>query len=294
MRVFAVIVFLCAGLGTAFGQSSTPAPALRSTTTHIPIDAASGSRLSLLTREDMQDEASARIYDTVAGPGGGAPRGTLAIALHSPATAAALHRIETYLWTESDVERQLLALASLIAAREMSLAYEWSEHSRTASQAGLAPAAIEAVRLNRPTTGLSAIDALLVDFGRQLFRNRHVDSRTFATLVERQGRQGTFDIIMALTYPTMAGLLHRAVDLQPLENWDPDTLPVIAGVGTPIGQPGNFIELGPRPPLPADVHEDSYYRFPLLKRDELDARGRELSSDSWATTATRRRAVPSE
>ena len=277
MKIFAVIVILGAGLGTAFGQSSTRAPEpLRSAAISIPIDAKSGSRLPLLTRADMQDEASARIYDTVAGPGGDPPRGTLAIALYSPPTAAALHRIETYLWTESDVERPLLSLASLIAAREMNLPHAWSEYSRTASQAGLAPAAIEAVRLNRPTAGLSAIDALIIDFGRQLFRNRHVDSRTFAALAQQQGRQRTFDIIMALTYPTMAGLLQRAVDQQPPANWNPDTLPVIPGVGTPIGQPGDFIELGPRPPLPADVHEDSYYRFPLLKRDELDTRGREL------------------
>ena len=51
----------------------------------------------MLTRDDMHDEASARIYDTLAGPGGEPLRGTLAIALYSPATAAALARMHTYL-----------------------------------------------------------------------------------------------------------------------------------------------------------------------------------------------------
>ena len=95
MRIVAVIVILCAGLGTAFGQSATPAAEpLRSAATRFTIDPESGSRLPLLTREDMHDEASARIYDTLAGPGGEPPRGTLAIALYSPATAAALGRID--------------------------------------------------------------------------------------------------------------------------------------------------------------------------------------------------------
>lgn len=275
MKVVAVLVLMVAGLGTAFGQSTAVNP-LPFSATPVVIDAESRSRLPLLAREDMQDEASVRIYDTLAGRGGEPPRGTLAIALYSPATAAALSRIEAYLSTESRVERRLLELASLIAAREMNLAYEWSEHARTALQAGLAPAAIEAVRLNRPTAGLAELDALVVDFGRQLFRTRHVDSRTFSALAQRQGRQGTFDIIMALTYPTMAGILHRMVDQQPPASFDANTLPRIAAVGTPIGRPGEFVALEPRPPLPADVHEDSYYRLPLLARAELDARGREL------------------
>ena len=116
---------------------------------------------------------------------------------------------------------------------------------------GCEPAVIEVVRLNEPITGLSNVDALIVDFGRQLFRSRHVDSSTFAALVQRHGRQGTFDIIMALTYPMMAGILQRAVDQRPPEGWDPAALPAVAGVGTPNGRPGDFVALAPRPPLPA-------------------------------------------
>ena len=277
MRVLAVIVILGTGLGTAFGQSTTPtASRVESAATRFRIDPASGSRLPLLTRSDMRDEASARIYDTLAGPGGEPPRGTNAIALYSPTTAAALGRIRTYLWTESAVEPRLLELLSLIAAREMDLAYEWNAHHPAALQAGLAPAVIEAVRLNAPLSGRSDSDALLIDFSRQLFRNRQVDSQTFAALVQRHGRQEAFDIIMALTYHMMAGVMQRAVDQQPRDGWDPAALPAVAGVGTPKGRPGDFVELPPRPPLPADVHEDSYYRFPLLRREELDARGREI------------------
>jgi 4-carboxymuconolactone decarboxylase len=167
-------------------------------------------------------------------------------------------------------------LLSLITAREMNLAYAWSVHEPAALRAGVEPSLIDVIRRNLPVAGLTVDDALLIDFGRQLYRSRHVASDTFAALVDQFGRQAFFDATMALTYPAMLGLLQRAVDRQPPADWDPGALPIIAGVGTPGGRPGNFVEIGPRPPLPADVFEDSFYRFPLLRRDELSASTREI------------------
>jgi 4-carboxymuconolactone decarboxylase len=277
MRIVAVIVILGAGIGTAFAQrATTPVDPPRPAVTRFAIDRESGSRLPLPRREDMADEASTRIFDTLAGPSGDPPSGTLAIALYSPAVASALGRIDGHLRTESVLAPRLFELLSLVTARELNLAYEWSVHEPAALRAGLPPAVVEVVRRNEPLTGLARSDALLIDFGRQLFRNRHVDSATFAELVERHGRQGAFDVIMALTYPAMAGILQRAAGQRPPDAWDPAALPPVAGVGTPIGRIGEFVALGPRPPLPSDVHEDSYYRWPLLRRAELSTSGREI------------------
>jgi 4-carboxymuconolactone decarboxylase len=276
MRIVVVLALLGAGLGTAFSQSAPqPGQSVRSAAA-VTIDPGTDSRLPQLTRADMADQRSVQIYDALAGPGGAPPRGTTAIALYSPETAAALDRIHDYLTTESALGPRLSELLALITAREMNLAYEWSAHERAATQAGLEAAVVEVVRRNAPVTGLSADDVLIITFARQLFRNRHVDSATFAALVERLDRQGTYDAIMLLTYYTMAGILQRAVDQQPPAGWDPQDLPAVAGVGTPPGRLGEFVALGPRPALPADVYEDSYYRFPLLKRTELDARAREI------------------
>lgn len=205
-----------------------------------------------------------------------APARDTDLAEHSPATAAALSRIEHYLLTESALSPRLRALLPLVTAREMNLAYEWSVREDAALKANLEPAVIEIVRRNGAISALSGDDALLVEFGRQLFRNRHIESATFAAVVERLGRRGTFDAMMLLGYPAMTGIVQRALDRQPPAGWDPARLPRLAGVGTPRGRIGEFIDIGQRPPLPSDVHEDSYYRFPLLARDELDVRGREI------------------
>lgn len=209
-------------------------------------------------------------------PEASTPRATLELVAASPATAAALGRIEAYLWTESRMGARFAGLLALVTAREMNLAHEWNLREDAALRAGLAPAVVEAVRGNRALSGLPDDEALLVEFGRQLFRQRHVESATFAALVARFGRQGAFDATMLLAYPAMAGILQRAGDLRPPPSSSSERLPPVAGVGTPAGRIGTFVELGERPPLPQDLHEDSYYRFPLLRREELDARGREL------------------
>jgi alkylhydroperoxidase family enzyme len=204
------------------------------------------------------------------------PRATLETVAASPATAAALGRIEGYLWGESRLGPRLAGLLALVTAREMDLAYEWSVREPEALRAGLEPAVVEVVRRNGALAGLAGDDALLVDFGRQLFRQRHVESPVFAALVERFGRHGAFDAMMMLAYPAMAGILQRAADLRPPPSFSADRLPPVAGVGTPAGQLGVFVEIGERPALASDVYEDSLYRFPLLRREELDARGREI------------------
>ena len=198
------------------------------------------------------------------------------LALHSPATAAGFSRIERYLLNESALRGRVAALLTLIPAREMNLAHEWSSHEGATRASGLEAAVVEVIRSNRSVEALSRDDALLVDFGRQLFRNRHVQSATFAALVDRLGRQGAFDAIMLLTYPAMAGALERAVEQQLPHGWSPSRLPRIPGVGTPTGRPGEFVALPERPPLPSDVHADSYYRFPLLARRELGARSQNI------------------
>ena len=197
------------------------------------------------------------------------------LALHSPATAAGFGRIERHLQTESALRGRLAGLLTLITAREMNLAYEWSLRESAARASGLEAAVIEVIRSNGPVEALPPTDALVIDFGRQLFRNRHVQSAAFAALVDRLGRQGAFDAIMLLAYPAMAGLLERAVVQQPPQGWSASILPRIAGVGTPTGRPGEFVALPERPPLPSDVHGDSYYRFPLLARRDLDARSQD-------------------
>ena len=205
-----------------------------------------------------------------------APNTLPAFANDSPAVAAALVSMDDYLRSERTLSPRTAALLPLVTAREMSLPYEWALREDAALAAGVDAKVIDVVRRNRPVAELAGDEALVVDFGRQLFRERHVKSETFAALVARFGRRGAFDAMMWLAYPAMTGVLQRAADQPPPPGWKPERLPAIEGVGTPAGRIGEFVALGERPSLATDVYEDSYYRFPLLKREEVDADGRAI------------------
>src|SRR5687767_5046331 len=125
MRIIAVMALLGAGMGAAWGQSP-PRPGGSPVAGGVSIDSKSGARLPLLTREDMRDAGSARIYEALSGPDGGPPPGAVGIALYSPATASGFARIERYLLTESALRGRRAAVLTLVTAREMNLAYQWS------------------------------------------------------------------------------------------------------------------------------------------------------------------------
>src|SRR4030095_15529539 len=72
------------------------------------------------------------------------------LTLYSPTTAAGFGRIARYLLTQSPLRGRLAALLTLVTAREMNLAYEWSVREGAARTAGLEPAVIEAIRSNGP------------------------------------------------------------------------------------------------------------------------------------------------
>ena len=97
----------------------------------------------------------------------------------------------------------------------MNLAYERQRAHQHAAlkQAGLEAAwSVQVVRAERARHRISPVSTRSSSsFGRQLFRNRHVDSAYVrGARAAAVAGGGAFDVIMALAYPTMAGVLQRA------------------------------------------------------------------------------------
>ena len=67
----------------------------------------------------------------------------------SPDTAAAFGRIEQYLLTESALGGRRARLLTLVTARELNLAKQWSVHEDAARAAGLEPAILDVTHLER-------------------------------------------------------------------------------------------------------------------------------------------------
>jgi 4-carboxymuconolactone decarboxylase len=149
------------------------------------------SRLPLVKRGDL-DENGQRVFDLISGPNRtGRLSGPAALSLYSPHAAEPLEMLNRWLRANGVLGPRLTELAILVAARELDQQYEWSGHEPAAVRAGVDPAVIDVIRFNKDYSGLDPKDAVIIRLGRQLFRQRRVDSDLFAKAVELFGRQGT-------------------------------------------------------------------------------------------------------
>ena len=78
----------------------------------------------------------------------------------------------------------------------------------------LSPVTIDVVKNHGDTENLPAEDAQIIEFGRQLFRDKKVAPEIFAALLERFGRQGMVDLVSLMANYAATALLLAAFDMQ--------------------------------------------------------------------------------
>ena len=176
----------------------------------------SGYRLPLPKREDL-DDAAKRIFDSHADPKGGSHaglRGPGGIRLHSPRLAMHTSAVSHYLRHEAGIPPRVRELSILATARELDSQFEWTAHEPVALRVGVPQEIIDIVKYRKPTDGLSEIDAVVIEFGRELFSRRRVSSETFARALKLFGRRMLVDIVNTMgSYAGTAALL-TAFDIQ--------------------------------------------------------------------------------
>ena len=176
----------------------------------------SGSRLPLLKREEM-DAPGRAFYDAVTGPGNRTLvglRGPSGIWLHSPELGDRLRAVNQYLRYDATLDRRLTELAILVTARELDNQFEWTAHEPAALKEGLDPSIIDVVKHRKPVSGLGAKEALIVSFGREVFRERKVRSETFARALEVFGARGVVNLAALMGNYAMTAVVLNAVDQQ--------------------------------------------------------------------------------
>lgn len=181
------------------------------------IDKDSYSRLPLVQRSTLTGEAL-RVYDAVAGkdadgnPRPTAPMGPAATSLYSIGIAGPMDALNKFVRLIK-VGPAMYQLCSIIAAREFDEPYEWNSHEGGARRAGVSEKAIEAVKFNRSLDGVMAKEALVIEFGRALFRDQHrVSSELYARVVKEFGQEGMYELTSAMADYAMAAIMLHAVD----------------------------------------------------------------------------------
>lgn len=224
MRILIWIGLLIAVVATTNAQSGAPAPA-RSAKLPADVHPDSLNRLPVVKREQM-DEEGKKVYDHIAGGAGkiASPTGPASVGLYSPGAAEPLRSLNEYLRRKGNIlGNPITELAILVAAREGDSQYVWSAHEPAALKAGIPQPVIDVVKYNKPISGAGEKETVVIRVGRQLLRERKLDSATFAKAVELFGTQGTVELVTLLGDYTLNGLLTNAFD----QHLPPDRKPLL-------------------------------------------------------------------
>ena len=174
------------------------------------LDPQSRARLPYLKKSDM--DATGQKVLAIFPSKDGTLSGPLAFAAYNSAVAQALLDLHNAAVPGGTLDAHTRELAIMVACRETNYNLEWNGHEPSALKAGIDAKVIDVVRNNRSLDGLNEKDATVIRFGRQLFRDKKVDSATFAKSVELWGKRGTMDMVAAMSTYAVSGFFAIAVD----------------------------------------------------------------------------------
>ena len=153
----------------------------------LPDDVFSESRgrLPIVNRAELDDEGKAT-YDRymspdstslagIQGPGG--------IRLHAKADKS-----------PSKVDGKIRELVRLVISREMDQQFEWTMHEPVALREGLDPDIIDVIQNDGSLAGIAEPEASVIQLGRDVFRDHHVSSETYASLTQHFGNKDLIQI----------------------------------------------------------------------------------------------------
>ncbi len=182
------------------------------------------SRLANLSYDDMTPDQRRVHDDIIAGPRGriGGPMNAW---FRSPAYADLVQKLGAFCRYETTLGRRLTELTILIVARHWKAQVEWCVHKPLAIEAGVDPAAIDAIEAGRAPDFAQDDEAALHAFCRELIETRAVGDETYAAALAAFGEQTLVELIGLLGYYTSTAMILNAFQVPP---------PTGVGVAAPL------------------------------------------------------------
>ena len=140
------------------------------------------------------------------------PSGLLTYAEHA---GALLSDLVEHLRFHTSLTNAETELAICVSARASNNDYIWNAHTRLGLQEGTREEALHAVDTHGPLEGLTADEALIIRFGRELLEQPAVSEETFNAVRGRYGERGLMELLAVMSVYTMNANILRVVDFQP-------------------------------------------------------------------------------
>jgi 4-carboxymuconolactone decarboxylase len=162
-------------------------------------------------KEDLAPE-NQKVYDAIAQSRGvvGGPWRAL---LHSPEIAHRTMHLGSYVRFESSLEKKLIEMTALVAARELDCKHEWAAHVNHGQKAGIPLATIRAVHQRQGVEHFSTEDAQIVSFVREMIHSHRVSEPTFQAIYGRFGEKGMVELTATVGYYAMLACTLNTFDV---------------------------------------------------------------------------------
>jgi 4-carboxymuconolactone decarboxylase len=183
-------------------------------------------RMPPLARETMDDTQRAAADELIAGPRKGV-KGPFIPLMRSPRLLAPLQKAGEYLRFDSVLPRRVSEFATLVVSRQWMQQFEWFTHVPLALQEGTSAETIEALRLGRRPSAMSAEEAFVYDFTVELTTHRGVGDARYTECVERFGERGVIDLVGLIGYFTTVSMVLNVAHTPPNETPGVAALPVL-------------------------------------------------------------------
>lgn len=178
-------------------------------------------RVPYITAKDQLPDEYHDRYEHIAATRGHV-RGPFSVLMNSPELATRIADVGTYVRFEGSLPGAVRELAIVTTARELDCAYEWAIHEPLAREEGVSDAAIDIVAAREPTPPLSEDEALVVRYGRALFRENDVPDDLFQSAKDRFGADGVTELTATFGYYSMLACVLNAFEVVPsgsLDQW---------------------------------------------------------------------------
>jgi len=163
-------------------------------------------RLPLPAMSSLDEAQRAAANALIDGPRKGV-YGPFVPLLRSPVLLERVAGLGEYLRFDSVLDARVRELATCVAARHASNRFEWAMHAPLAIQAGVAPAAIEALRQGATPRALAPDEQDAVDFVKELLATHGVSDLTYAAALARWGERGIVELTSLVGYFVMVSWL---------------------------------------------------------------------------------------
>ena len=169
---------------------------------------------------DMLTEAQRHAAEELAAGPRGRVDGPYWAILRSPGLMAPMQKVGEYFRFHCQIEKRLIELAILLAARAWTQQFVWDFHASLALKAGLKQTIIDAVAEGRRPLDLAEDEQIVYDFITEVLTNKSASDATYARAASKLGDTGVIDILGIVGYYTMLATILNVTRV-PLDNGRP-------------------------------------------------------------------------